>query len=323
MAAMTPVFTVAAELQEIQTIYRDLGWQTAVGSSGTIKSAAAICEANGWGKKGITPAALERLEQKALSFESVADIEIDGLSDRRQPVFIGGLAILQACFEALNIDELLVSAYALREGVVQDLLGRLERRDPRDKAVKALMSRFAVDPAQVARVQRTALDIFDQVSGNSTVGRSHRTMLAWAAELHEIGLSLSHGSYQEHSAYLVVASDMAGFSRQEQAFLAALVGYQRRDIPGDYLDKLPGRLHQPLRTTLLCIRLAWIFCRTRDDEAIPGIRIRLDSQKVQLVLPVGWKINHPLTIADLEYEEQALETIGLMLNIDYSDDEFN
>ena len=218
---------------------------------------------------------------------------------------------------------MLVSAYALREGVIQDQLGRLEHRDPRDKAVKAQMSRFAVDPAQVARVKSTALDIFDQISDNNAVGRSHRNMLSWAAELHEIGLSLSHGSYQQHSAYLVAASDMAGFSRQEQAFLAALVGYQRRDIPQDYLDTLPRRLHRSLRTTLICMRLAWIFCRTRDDEAIPKFRIRLDAPGVQLALPLGWKRNHPLTIADLEYEEQVLASIGLTLDIDYSDHEFN
>lgn len=313
---------VAAELQEIQTVYRNIGWQTAIGSSGTIRSAAAICEANGWCKKGITPAALEKLERKALSFESIADIEVDGLSDRRQPVFIGGLAIIQACFKALKLNELLVSAYALREGVIQDQLGRLEHRDPRDKAVKALMSRFAVDPSQVARVQKTALDIFDQIAVNNDVGQSHRTILAWGTELHEIGLSLSHGSYQKHSAYLVAASDMAGFSRQEQAFLATLVGYQRRDIPGDYLDSLPRRLHKPLRTTLLCMRLAWIFCRTRDDEAIPEFKIGLDMPRVRLALPLDWKITHPLTITDLEYEEQVLESIGLILDIDYGDHEF-
>lgn len=305
---------VAAELQDIQTAYRKTGWQLAVGSSGTIRSAAAICEANGWSRRGITPKALEKLEQKALSFQSTADIRIAGLSERRQPVFIGGLAILMACFRSLGIQDLRVSAYALREGLLQDQLGRLEQRDPRDKAVKALMARFAVDPAQVARVRRTALGLFDQLCADHSLSPSHRTMLTWASELHEIGLSLSHTSYQKHSAYLVEASDMAGFSRQEQLFLASLLGFQRRDIPGDYLDRLPMRLHQPLRTTLLCMRLAWIFCRTREDVAIPEIKMTLQSDRVQLSLPVDWVNNHPLTIADLEYEESVLQSIGLQLD---------
>ena len=311
---------VAAELQEIQTVYRKSGWQKAIGSSGTIRSAAAICEANGWGKKGITPKALENLKQKALSFDTISDIEIAGLSDRRQPVFIGGLAILLACFKALHIKELVISPYALREGLLHDLLGRHEHRDPRDKAVKALMSRFAVDPAQVARVSKTALVLFDQLASDHTLGDAHRRMLGWACELHEIGLSLSHASYQLHSAYLIGASDMAGFSRQEQLFLTALVGYQRRDIEDDFSDSLPKRMRKPLQITLLCMRLAWIFCRTREDAEIPEFRIKLVDESVYLALPADWMETHPLTIADLEYEQQALKTTGLDLQIVYLDD---
>jgi exopolyphosphatase/guanosine-5'-triphosphate,3'-diphosphate pyrophosphatase len=314
---------VLAELQEIQSIYRRAGWQTAVGSSGTIRSAAAICQANGWCENKITSKALEKLRLKALSFKTISDIDINGLSERRQPVFIGGLAILLACFEALGIKELVISPYALREGLLHDLLGRLEHRDPRDKAVKALVSRFAVDPAQVARVRRTALDLFDQLSPDHTINNTHRDLLGWAAELHEIGLALSHASYQQHSAYLVEASDMAGFSRQEQLFLAALVGFQRRDIPKDYAARLPKRLRKALGITLLCIRLSWIFCRTREDEAIPDIDISLDAPGVCLALSTSWMENHPLTIADLEYEEKALQMLGLQLKIIYTDDEPN
>ena len=200
------------------------------------------------------------------------------------------------------------------------MLGRLEHRDPRDKAVKALMTRFAVDPAQVERVRRTALEIFDQLSPDQPISRPHRTLLAWAAELHETGLALSHNSYQQHSAYLVEASDMAGFSHQEQLFLAALVGFQRRDIPEDYAARLPKRLYKPLRITLLCMRLAWIFCRTREDEAIRSLRIKLVDTTVHLALPARWMEAHPLTVADLEYEQQALQMTGLDLQIAYPDD---
>jgi exopolyphosphatase/guanosine-5'-triphosphate,3'-diphosphate pyrophosphatase len=312
---------VLAELQDIQSPYRRRGWQIAVGSSGTVRSTASICQANGWCENIITAKALEKLKLEALSFETIHKIRIAGLSERRQPVFIGGLAILMACFEALDIEELVVSPYALREGLLHNLLGRLEDRDPRDKAVKALVARFAVDPAQVARVHKTALGLFDQLYPSHTPGSAYREMLGWASELHEIGLALSHNSYQRHSAYLVEASDMAGFSRQEQLFLAALVGFQRRDIPKDYAARLPLRLYKALRMTLLCMRLSWIFCRTREDAAVPIVKIRLDDVSVNLVLPGSWMEHHPLTIADLENEEQALQTIGLHLRITYTDHE--
>ena len=309
---------VLAELQDIQSSYRKTGWQAAIGSSGTIRSAASICQAKGWSENKITRRALEKLEFEALSFDSIPELRIDGLSERRQPVFIGGLAILMACFEALGVEELIVSPYALREGLLHDLLGRLEHRDPRDKAVKALMARFGVDPAQVARVHRTALDLFDQLYPAHSLGEAYREMLGWAAELHETGLALSHDIYEQHSAYLVEASDMAGFSRQEQLFLASLVGFQRRPIPSGYAARLPMRLHRALRITLLCMRLSWIFCRTREDDAVPIIDIQMDASTVRLALPTDWMGNHPLTIADLEYEIKALQTIGMQLEVVYT-----
>jgi len=309
---------VATELQELQTVFRNTGWQTAVGSSGTIRSAATMCEVNGWCRSGITYQGLESLKHKALSFNTIQDISIAGLSDDRKPVFIGGLAIMLACFETLGIDAMVVSQFALREGLLQDQLGRLERRDPRDKAVKALMSRFAVDASQVKRVRRTALNLFNQLSLDSGLNDAHRDMLAWAAELHEVGLSVSHVSYQQHSAYLVEASDLVGFSRQEQLFLAALVGFQRREIPPDYAAKLPQRLHRALTITLLCMRLAWIFCRTREDGAIPEVTVSLRGARVKLVLPAEWLENHRLTVADLETEIQLLQTTGLQLKLNYT-----
>jgi exopolyphosphatase/guanosine-5'-triphosphate,3'-diphosphate pyrophosphatase len=312
---------VAAELQELQTVYRKSGWKTAIGSSGTFRSAAAICVANGWSRKGITRQALKQLKKKALSFNTIEAVQISGLSERRQPVFIGGLAIILALFDALSIKDMLVSPFALREGVLQDLLGRLENRDPRDKSVKAFMSRFAVDPAQVDRVKLTALALFEQLSDEPSLGEAHKRMLSWAADLHETGLNLSHASYQEHSAYLITASDMAGFSRPEQLFLAALVGYHRRQIPPDFANALPSRLHRALALCLLCMRLSWIFCRTREDNAIPPLTIGLHQQTIKLRLPKSWRQAHPLTVADLDGEAVELKNTGLNLTIDYTDDE--
>ncbi len=309
---------VMGELQEIQATYRRLGWQVAVGSSGTTRSVATICQANGWCENRITRPALKKLQSAVLSFDHIDEIKITGLSERRAPVFVGGLAILMACFEALAIDDLLTSPYALREGLLYDLLGRLEHRDPRAKAVEALMARFAVDQVQVERVKRAALDLFDQVSATLNNASAVREILGWAVDLHEIGLALSHPSYQQHSAYLVEASDLAGFTRQEQLFLTALVGYQRRDIPADFAARLPERLFNPLRVALICMRLAWIFCRSREDEAIPAAGITLEGRHACLRLGRDWMKNHPLTLADLEYEQQALQATGLELDIEYS-----
>ena len=65
------------------------------------------------------------LRDKLLSFERIDDVELPGLSQRRHPVLVGGLAILAACFESLNLKSMKVSPFALREGVLHDLMFQL------------------------------------------------------------------------------------------------------------------------------------------------------------------------------------------------------
>ena len=46
---------------------------------------------------------------------------------------------------------------------------------------------------------------------------------------------------------------------------------------------------------------------------------RAREQRVHLYLPRAWEANNPLTIADLDYEKQSLQTIGLQLDIEFTD----
>jgi exopolyphosphatase/guanosine-5'-triphosphate,3'-diphosphate pyrophosphatase len=305
-----------AEMQELQFRYRQTGWETAIGSSGTIRAVASICHAQGWCERNITRQAMERLREALLEFGRIDAIDLPGLSERRQAVIAGGAAILSACFQALDVDELVISPYALREGVLHDLLGRLENRDPRDKTVQAFRLRYGIDPAQAERVRRTAFTAFEQLAPALELGPEHRRMLGWAADLHETGLSISHSQYQQHSGYLVEQSDMAGFSRQEQLFLAALVRHHRRALPRDFAASLPPRLHAPLRQLLFLFRFCWILCRTRDDEAIPGFELALDDATVRATFEPAWVDAHPLTLNDLEHERVQLQKLRLQLNFD-------
>ncbi len=267
------VRSVMADFQELRVRYLTTGWDSAIGSSGTIKAVESICQQQGWIEKDITADALHMLRDRLLEFKTIDSVHLAGLSERRHPVLVGGLVMLQACFTALEIETLKVSPYALREGVLYDLLGRIDHLDPRDKTVDALMSRYSVDREQVSRVKQAALKACDKIKDGMFMHPIHRQLLSWACDLHETGLGVSHSQFQLHSGYLVENSDMTGFTRQEQLFLAALVQSHRREIPGGYADKLPTRLHEPLRITLFCLRFASILCRSREDQAIPEFRL--------------------------------------------------
>jgi len=309
------VRTVMADIQEMQLRYRQTGWDSAIGSSGTIKAVEEICRLQGWVEKDITYEALCFLRDRLLKFETIDAVKLPGLSERRHPVLIGGLAMLIACFKSLGLDSIKVSPFALREGVLNDLLGRQEHRDPRTKTVTAFMARYSVDQDQVERVKTVALVACSKMADVMFQRQIHKDLLGWAADLHETGLCVSHSQFQNHSAYLVENSDMAGFSRQEQLFLAALLRAHRRPISGDYADKLPTRLLEPLRIMLFCLRFACILCRTRDAESVPPFMLSATDAMITVDFPADWKERHPLTMTDLRQESEQLKAIGLRFRV--------
>ncbi|MDH3789903.1 MAG: Ppx/GppA family phosphatase, partial [Xanthomonadales bacterium] len=112
------VRSVMADLQELRVRYLRAGWDSVIGSSGTIKAVEEICRQQGWIEKDINADALHMLRDRLLEFETIDSVRLAGLSERRHPVLAGGLVMLCACFEALEIESIRVSPYALREGVL-------------------------------------------------------------------------------------------------------------------------------------------------------------------------------------------------------------
>ena len=104
--------------------------------------------------------------------------------------------------------------------------------------------RYGVDTEHAARVEATALALFDQVAPGWGLDGDEERMLGWAARIHELGLTIAHSQHHVHGAYLIEHSDMAGFSRQEQQLLAAMVRCQRRSVSSSTLGALPERLVQ-------------------------------------------------------------------------------
>lgn len=308
---------MAAEFQQFAALYRQRGWKEVFGSSGTIKAIGEICEAMGQGKGGvITAEALEALTERLLGFETLESVKLPGLGAERQPVIVGGMLVLATAFSSLDIRRLTVSATAMREGILQDMVGRSSADDPRDASVEALAIRYAIDAAQAERVEATALSLFDDVDVDWGLEAPERQMLGWAARLHELGLAIAHSQYHVHGAYVLEHSDIAGFSRTEQQFLATLVRNQRRAIKLTSFEVLPDRVAPAAQRCALLLRLAVLLHRAHEAGKIPGLRLKVTSGGLQLRLSKAWLEGHPLTRADLENEKAYLQAIGYRLEID-------
>jgi exopolyphosphatase/guanosine-5'-triphosphate,3'-diphosphate pyrophosphatase len=309
---------IATELQALKPEVDRSGWRTAVGSSGTVRAVQAIiAAADDTLPRAITVDDIGRLRRAITEAGHVERVVLPGLSGKRQPVIAGGVLVLESCMHAFGIEKLEVSPFALREGLLYDMVGRLEHRDPREKTVRAMAERFEADAAQAERVRDFALCAFEQIAEAFDLKRIHRDLLDWSCRLHEIGLGIAHSHYQVHSAYVVEHSDMAGFSRQEQQFMAFLLRYQRRKLPTDALETLPARLRPSARPVLAVLRIAVALCRSRMDADLPDFSlIARDGDRLELAVPKGWLAAHPLSSRSLELERGQLHDIGIALRIE-------
>ncbi|ALP52028.1 hypothetical protein Tel_02110 [Candidatus Tenderia electrophaga] len=305
------------ELEPHVSGFLKVGWDQAIGASGTIRSVSKVLGAAGWSGDTITLDGLKKLIEKLGSFDSVDKIKLDGLADERAPVFIGGAIVLLATFEALDIKEMEVSDRALREGLLHDLIGRLQDQDVRDSSIAHLAQRYHADAGQAQRVKQTALDALQQVTLEWGLDyQEAEQWLGWAAELHEIGLDIAHNRHHHHAAYIIEHSDLAGFSQQEQRFLAAIVRSQRRKPPLKLYKELPKRISKPVKRLSVILRLAVILHRGRSDTPLPAFTLKLSNKtSLELCLDDTWLQQHPLTQADLEQEKCFLANAGFELRL--------
>lgn len=310
------IIAAATRLRAIQKQYRDIGWDEAVGASGTIRCVANIVKEAGWAVDGtITAQSLDKLIELMIESGHIDVVPLGNLSAERRSVLPGGVAVLRASFEQLKIKQMMVSDGALREGLLYDLLGRISHDDERERTVSAMARRYHADQAQTARVVLMLDDLFDQVAKPWRLEKHYRHQLHWVATLHEIGLSISHHQYQKHSYYLLANSNLPGFSREEQHALAAMVRGQRRRFSLKYIKRLPKDIQLTTQRLTVLLRLALVFNRGRSIEEATPVKLEAKSKEIKLLLPADWLAEHPLTEADLLQEVAYLQEIGLNLTI--------
>ena len=311
------------ELRAIKASFKQQGWDQAVGSSGTAQAIFHILRLQGWSDQGITQEGLERLRQELVTVGHCEQLSLEGLRRERAMVLPGGFAILAAVFDSLRIERMSVSHGAMREGLLYDLFGRLSSEDAREHPIRRFENQYRVDVEQARRVESVALSCLEPVQQSWGLDPElSRSFLRWSARLHEIGLSVSHGAFHKHGAYLLEHSHMPGFSMQNQELLALLVRGQRRKlIKGIFHNKLSkSRAKQAVRLCRL-LRLACVLNRSRNPRQLPPLVLEAKGKRLSVSFPTGWLDLHPLTLADLDQEAEYMKDAGLVLRIAHHDED--
>ncbi len=306
-------YAARLELLNIEHQYRDLGWQDAIGSSGSIKSVYSIL--NERGHENITRAGLEELKQDLLRYKRTDRIAFNGLKPERISIFPAGLAILTALFDSLKIEDMSFSEGAVREGLLYDMVGRHNHEDVRDRTLKAIQMRYHTDIPFADQVSSHLENLLVAAQPPWKMNDKDCQMVQAAVKVHEVGLDISHTQFHRHGSYILRNADLLGFTKREQQHLAMLVRGHRRSLPLQSLFQLPRDECQRLLKQMILLRLAILMNHKRAYTNLPDYTFSVKGTAMFLTFPDGWLEEHPLTSADFEQETGYLARAGYSLTV--------
>ena len=312
-----------AVLDEALSIYRRDVWDVAYGSAGTVGAVGDVLIAAGWPAGTVSRAGLDWLLDKLLSAKSADQLRMAGMKDDRRPIIGGGLSILRAVFDLLQIDELKLASGGLRHGLICDLMGNTdELSNLPTMSVQRLAARFDVDTVHGQRVAQVAGNLFGQLRASQAAflphgddeSARHQRKLGWAALLHEIGAHISHNEYHKHGAYVLDHADVMGLTQTELHRLSLLVLGHRgklRKLEVDYDDIA-------FISQLLALRLAVILCHARREPDTDGLQLTADRSKPHgacLAARSGWAEAYPQSAHLLREEVLAWQKTPWSLSL--------
>jgi len=263
-----------------------------VGSSGTLEDLAHMVAAR---RKADVPLSLNQLvfdreeflplHKQILAAPADERIRLEGLEARRVDLIAAGSIFLATAMELFGFEELTVSEWALREGIVLDAIRRHDPADWSDDprairraSVQALARRCNWDEQHARQVARLALELFDQTQELHGLGADDRELLDCAALLHDVGEHISTTGHHKHGAYIVQHGRLRGFGPDEIQLLAALARWHLRGDPKAGIDF--GLIDEDrLRRLTALLRLADGLDRSRSG-AVDHLSVRVGASLV-------------------------------------------
>ena len=137
-------------------------WDNSYGTSGTANAIADVLAAYGGEADVVRRDQLNWLCDQLLEAGNAANVRLTGLKEERRAVIGGGVTVLCAVFDLLQIDELRIASGALRQGLLRDMVQHEEYSDIRNRTIAALMDRYQVDSKQANTVKRVAAIFYEQ-----------------------------------------------------------------------------------------------------------------------------------------------------------------
>jgi exopolyphosphatase/guanosine-5'-triphosphate,3'-diphosphate pyrophosphatase len=173
--------------------------------------------------------------------------------------------------QSFGLPRLYYSTAGVRDGIIADLATRRVNQLDADqrRLVRAIGRRYGVDPQHARKVAQLAGMLFEAVEPLHRLPPACGRILEAAAHLYNIGHYVNDSGHHKHSLYLVINTDMPGFSDREHQSIANLCRYHRKNIPQERhpdFQKLEAEDQNAVVLLLPLLRLAVAFDQSQEQK---------------------------------------------------------
>jgi exopolyphosphatase/guanosine-5'-triphosphate,3'-diphosphate pyrophosphatase len=303
---------VRSMLATIKPEVLELGFEIAVGSSGSVEAVAKLIRKL---NDEPEPKSFNRYEFSAKDLTKILDLLADtptvkerarvfGLDSARAEIILAGAVILEGIALSFGVEKFTYSDYALREGVLFDTLAREklldhpEDVDPALLSVKQLADRCDDRPEHSAHVAKIALSLFDCLQKRLRLPPTSRRYLEAAALLANVGVVVSHSKHHLHSYYVIRNSELVGLTDREIELIAVIARYHRKSAPKQSHAEFAqlSETDQKLVTSLAAIlRIAIGLDRTQDGR-VKSVTVRAEDEQLLIFAKASAKADIELNL---------------------------
>lgn len=309
-------------------------FDTVVGSSGTILNIANVINIteNGESETKLNNFTFSRDDlsgavERILKADTIKQkSRIPGIDDDRADIITAGALILEQVFKELKIKQMVVSEYALREGVIYDtiekkfLFGRINHLENiRYKSVLRIAENYKYEKEHSLHVADLAMKLFDLTKDIHKLGDTEREYLEAASMLHEVGSFISHAQHHRHSYYLIRNSELLGFTENEKEIIANIARYHRKSHPKvkhEDFAKLGADDQLIVKKLASILRIADGLDRTH-SAAVTDLRCFLSGDELRILLRGDGESSPELEIWGAERKKALFEeTFGIKVKVE-------
>jgi exopolyphosphatase / guanosine-5'-triphosphate,3'-diphosphate pyrophosphatase len=265
------------------------GFQQVIGTSGTMTSLGVLALTGQGTAPGdirnlrVPAKAFHKLRKQLVTLDLQERLALPGLDPRRADLAPASVVLVDTLLGALGATDVLLSDFALREGLVLDYIRRNARHiatieqypDVRRRSVMELGDRLQYWTPHAHHVAHLATRLFDETRDTHGLGDREREWLEFGALLHDIGMHISYKAHHRHSYYLIRHGDLRGMSPEEIEVVAQVARYHRRGRPRKAhasFAELRPKIRRAVRVLAACVHLAEGLDRSH-GQAIADLRL--------------------------------------------------